>query len=929
MGSDGTTVQETEFVFRRLSEGLHFAGKDYSPYLWLVVLVPVAILGIVYVGWMYGRDGRSVGRGWAAFLAGLRILVYLILALVFLLPAWQTWERTEHRSKVVLLLDVSGSMNAKDDLPTDTVPIEKLLSRQDKVVRLLTDSQIAFLKKLQDKNPVTAYRFGSVVDEECQVFAGEQEWLDEEWKRWLNPNPRQDIPAELAEEEKNKLQKKVELEALLVNGTNLTDSVLAVLNRESNNMLQGIIVLSDGHSTQFSTQALEELRSRANRENAPVPVFAVAVGEERQPINIRITDLQAPDQARPDDKFPVRVEIDGEGLAGKEVAVLLDVTKPNGEHLTLKPNLKPGELPTFKPGDPPHAQVEFEIDRPEIEGEWKLVAHVAKDKHESFAGKEHVTDAVAVNIVKKPLRVLLFAGAPTHDYQFARNLFVREMDRHRAEVSIYLQLARPEIVQDIPAERLLHHFPNILTGDDARESAEDRYYNLSQYDLIIAFDPDWTQQTPEELSLLERWVGTHAGGLILIGGPVNTYQLARGINYEKMKPILDLYPVVLEDSRLQGLGLERPSTDPWRLNFPGASADMEFLKLDEESKDPLAGWEEFFTGHTRGESASEPGLRRGFYNYYPVRTLKPNAAVVATFTDPRARLSDGHEQPYLVTMPYGNGRVVYLGAGEVWRLRQYREVFFERFWTKLARFAGSGNLTRYTHYGVIVMGKTFTAHNFVRVEAQLFGRDLQPIGRNERPKVQLKPPNGVTMPTTFEMQSKPTQGAEYGGWFQGRFLVTAPGNYELSLQVPGTPEILTKKFSVKESHPEFDNTMPDFKQLRSLAGDASRVLARVNDSVKARLEPELERTNKMQQKETGDDKEPLRLYFDFKSAPLIPECMVTERKIQKSRGPVKDIWDGGMEIGQSEPPWRISTVLLLIVSLLSLEWLSRKLLKLA
>jgi hypothetical protein len=929
MLGDSSTTQETEFVFRRLAEGLQIAGKEVNPYLWLAILVPVLILGIVYAGWMYARDSRSVGKAWAAFLATLRCAVYLILALVFLLPAWQTWDRAEHRSKVVLLIDVSGSMATKDDVPTESMPVEKLLSRQDKAIRFLSDSQIAFLKRLEAKNPVSAYRFGSVVDEEFQAFDAGREWTAQEWQHWLTPNPRQEIPADMAEEDKNKLRKKLDLEALLVSGTNLADSLLSVLNRESNSMLQGIVVISDGRSTQFSTQALEELRARTNRENAPVPVFTVAVGEERQPINIRITDLQAPDQARPDDKFPVRVEIDGEGLAGKDVDVSLDVTKPDGQKVTLKPNVKPGETPTFKPGEPPHAQVEFEIDKPQIEGEWKLVARVPKDRREVYLPKEHVTDAVSVNVVKKPLRVLLFAGAPTHDYQFVRNLFVRETDRHRAELSIYLQLARPEIVQDVPAERLLRHFPSALSADDPRETAEERYYNLAQYDLIIAFDPDWTQLSPQELGLLEKWVGSHAGGLILVAGQVNTYQLARGINYERAKPILDLFPVVLEDSRVQSLGIERSSSEPWRLNFPGASADMEFLKLDEDSKDPLAGWEEFFTGRHRDESSKEAAVRRGFFNYYPVKAIKPSATVVATFADPRARLSDGREQPYIVTMPYGNGRVVYLGAGEVWRLRQYREVFHERFWTKLARYAGSGNLTRLNHYGVLVMGKTFTANNFVRVEAQLFGRDLQPLPKTEKPKGQIKPPSGVTTPTTFEMQAKPGQGTDNTGWFQGRFLVTTAGTYELQLQVPGTPEVLSKKFVVKESNLELDNTMPDFAQLRQLASEASRIMARVSDEVKIRLKPELERMNKVSLKETAEDQEPARLFFDLKAAALIPDCMVTERKIQKSRGPVRDIWDSGMEVGNADPPSKLSTALLVIVGLLSTEWLIRKLLKLA
>src|SRR5438876_9583981 len=121
-------------------------------------------------------------------------------------------------------------------------------------------------------------------------------------------------------------------------------------------------------------------------------------------------------------------------------------------------------------------------------------------------------------------------------------------------------------------------------------------------------------------------------------------------------------------------------------------------------------------------------------------------------------------------MPYGNGKVVYLGSAETRRLRQAHDVFHERFWTKLARYAGSGNLTRLSRRGVLVLGQEFTAGQFVRLEAQMFGRDFQPLSRTAVPKLKLTPPAGVTMPTNVDLQPKPTQGGPWNGWFQARVL---------------------------------------------------------------------------------------------------------------------------------------------------------------
>ena len=56
--------------------------------------------------------------------------------------------------------------------------------------------------------------------------------------------------------------------------------------------------------------------------------------------------------------------------------------------------------------------------------------------------------------------------------------------------------------------------------------------------------------------------------------------------------------------------------------------------------------------------------------------------------------------------------------------------------------------------------------------------------------------------------------------------------------------------------------------------------------------------------------------------------MVTESKVQRSRGPVKDLWDLGFTVSE-DPRVRMATVLIIVTLLLSVEWLTRKLLRLA
>ena len=269
----------------------------------------------------------------------------------------------------------------------------------------------------------------------------------------------------------------------------------------------------------------------------------------------------------------------------------------------------------------------------------------------------------------QPTRVLLFASAATREYQFVRNLLGREAAKKHVHLSVYLQLppGRTEPREGVEQDAtLLKQFPDKLAG----------------YDVIVAFDPDWNQLSDDQQKLIARWVEV-GGGLIVVAGPVNTYQLARKADADKLKTVRDLYPVVPGDSRLQ-----KPDDHPeatFALHFPLKDKSPAFLKLDPDGKGPLAGWDEFFFGNR--EEHKESDLERGFFAAYPVEALKPAATVLAAFADPKAKLSDGAEAPFLVEQSYGKGRVVYLGSGEMWRLRQCREAFHDRFWSGLIRYA--------------------------------------------------------------------------------------------------------------------------------------------------------------------------------------------------------------------------------------------------
>jgi hypothetical protein len=284
----------------------------------------------------------------------------------------------------------------------------------------------------------------------------------------------------------------------------------------------------------------------------------------------------------------------------------------------------------------------------------------------------------------KKVRVLLAASAPTREYQFLRHLLAGELKAKRAEVCTFVQPpidkpdAKPAITADLPAERHLTRFPDALR-DPSRDKAEEKYYNLAYYDVVVLFDFDWERLKAGPLGNLRAWV-EDGNGLVLVAGPVNTCQLVGKPTKDRDKQVREFYPVELGPDKGKG---ERDK--PWRLHFPETKTERQFLKLDSAGKGDLAGWEEFFTG--KKDFDKDATVQRGFFNYYPTKEVKKQAAVLATLADPSAKLADGSEQPFLVTMPLGKGRVVYLTSGELWRLRQYREGAFDRLWMHLLSYA--------------------------------------------------------------------------------------------------------------------------------------------------------------------------------------------------------------------------------------------------
>jgi hypothetical protein len=322
---------------------------------------------------------------------------------------------------------------------------------------------------------------------------------------------------------------------------------------------------------------------------------------------------------------------------------------------------------------------------------------------------------------------------------------------------------------------------------------------MFDYDCIVAFDPDWQALNVGQIRLLETWVADQGGGLIAVAGPVNAGKAVSGWVQEKAtQPIRNLYPVEFP-RRLSALdGMANSSEEPLPLDFTREGQDADFLWLADTATASRQAWADF------------PGA----YGFLPVRGIKPGATLYAGLRDSRLG-ENGDRLPYFAGQFYGSGSVFYLGSGEIWRLRALDENYFAQFYTKLIRHVSQGRLLRGSRRGVLLVGQDrYLLGNSVEVRAQLTDARLEPLKSPGVP-LQLIAPDGSVQ--TLALRPDPSR----LGTFVGRFPALQEGSYRLELPVPESDnERLARRVQVKVPELERENPQRNDALLAGIAKNA-------------------------------------------------------------------------------------------------------------
>jgi hypothetical protein len=804
---------------------ISYAWRNAQSNTDLIIPGLLFLAAVAYVVYMYRRDAAELHPLWAALLTLLRTATFVALLILYFYPQRRSDQDKTYNSRVFLLVDTSRSMtqgNTSDDGPGKD-------RRIDRVVDLLQRGE--FLDRLRETHDVTVIPFDDELRRERAVtlpkFSEADEHADAADADGAAPADGEAVDAGKKQNESAEVEWAKALAVADANReTRLGQAVLQLLNEETGSPISGLLVFSDGG--QNAGPGVERAAKLANQTRTAV--LAVGVGPDRSPPNVRVAGFRPPKRAYPGDPFSVEGSLQGWRMEGQKINVQLLSRPANVESPGTGELLDGKEVELGRDGE--QVSVKFEVRNGEI-GQHTLCLKAIpprsdRDPNDNFLEGD-------TEIVDTKSRILLLAGGPMRDYQYLCNQLFREIADKllaadgpiRAEMKaagadvnsaaayrefaerlakegkiqkpaiacdVYLQGGDPVPLQAgrIP-EEYVRDYASVLDGFP--ETAKE----MGDYDCVVAFDPDWQALDVKQIDLLEAWVNKQGGGLLVVAGPVYAGQAVKGwVQDKNLGKLRELYPVTFQ-SRVTGTETTMEmGEEVWPLQFEQAGLDANFLALAESPEASLLAWQEF------------PGV----YSYLPVRGAKEGAAVLSRFSDPRVAVGQS-QPPYMAWHNFGSGRVFYLGSGEMWRLRAQEDAYFQRFYTKVMRHVSAGRLSSGSSRGMLLVEEERPrVGNAIKVRGyRLLDDQLRPLTAKS---VTLK----IISPDRQYQEIQLPVETGRPGFYSEQFTPLRKGPYRLRIDLPdGSKPPLTANVLVEGlSDLELDQPERNDVVLSTLAG---------------------------------------------------------------------------------------------------------------
>jgi hypothetical protein len=633
--------------------------------------------------------------------------------------------------------------------------------------------------------------------------------------------------------------------------------------------IAGVILLSDGQHNRGPAPVLKAEELKKWR----VPVFAVALGDPKPPPDIALTKIEAPINVAKDTIVPIEARFQITGLPKQDIVATLERQDQPADQAPLQTQVIHY---SGKDGLAEPVRFQLKMDKP---GTQALVVKARTVPGEARTDNNSRPVVIRVEDDNK-YKVLVIDSEPRWEFHYLANALSRDPTVRLDQV-----LLKPPLLNDQISDDTLQQMGN------PRRSLPPEPDAFKHYDCIVLGDV-----SPDEISLenrrrLENYVAEEGGTLVLVAGkrampqayvssPFPRGERGRGEQEQPRQsptddPLVKLLP--LEDAHF----VNPADGFPFALTRLGKGT--KFLQMDANLEESDRRWAEL-PKHYWGVAGR----------------AKTAANVLAYFQDTSSSPPGGRgqsegasdekqsrENTLAALQNYGLGRVLYIGVDSTWRWR-YRigDAYHHRFWSQIIRWAASDKpQTRFgTRAPVYAQGENVEV--FVRLDAETIRTlpeqieletrilRLEPAGKGRRDE---EPAAIVRLSGDARQQMLEKQVANL-----------APGNYavELSIADPLLRERLIGKMPPKDrNRATFTVTAADSSEKIQLAAnwDLLRDLAAKSGGQFLKVE------------DAGDLLHLLAAQEDQITRP-------TEHKL-----------------------WQSWTTLVLVLVLLTLEWVGRKL----
>jgi len=395
------------------------------------------------------------------------------------------------------------------------------------------------------------------------------------------------------------------------------------------------IVLSDGNHTSLSGQAPQEIAN----EISDLPIYTVPVGNTTLVRDLRLHHVEAPATVVEKDSGVIEAIVTATDCDGLSTAITL---RHDGQEIDR-------QTVAFA-GDRIDRRVQFNVPANQVGWQdYELTAEPLENEH----GITNNVAAISWEVVRDKLRVLLADGVSHWEFRYLQQLFRRDSHVECDELLFYPRLRG--------------------TGEMATNPRlPERVDDWSVYDIVILGDLGAKQFNTASQESLAEYVRKHHGHLILLAGRDHMPREYHG------KPFMDLLPVTAASQDNEDQGYTLMLTDEGRLHSA--------LAIEDSNRASEAAWLNVYRKmpiFKLSEYSSPKPTARTLLRAVPTR--------MSVVVDNQATRED--LPAFLCWHQVGGGKVVYLAAAEIWKLRfRAEDRRHHRFWGQLLRWITADNL---------------------------------------------------------------------------------------------------------------------------------------------------------------------------------------------------------------------------------------------